>query len=60
MATLLDRQCKTFKMLNKFCDDNKIKLNFLPKLVTDTEKFDESYTENCSVITIGNILIIAK
>ena len=38
-----NRQCKTFKMLNKFCNDNKIKLNFLPKLVTDTEKFGESY-----------------
>ena len=41
-----DRQCKTFKILNKFCIENKIKLNFLPKKVTDTNKFGEGYYRN--------------
>ena len=41
-----DRQCRTFKLINKYCESKNIKLNFIPKnkLGSLTEKnFDEQY-----------------
>jgi hypothetical protein len=39
-----NRQCRTFKLINKYCEKYKIKLNFIPKHVLDPQsKFKENY-----------------